>query len=319
MRRSALALLLAAAACAPSGGPPRRVLIPAGSSVRAVADSLAAHDLIASTAWFRLRARLSGDDRRLKPGLYEFTPGSGIGAMLRALAAGDAIRLTVTLPEGGTLHDLARSAEQKLGIPRAALLAAAADSALRREFDIPGATVEGYLLPETFDFGGETAAPALLRRFLEARRATWDSTWDARSAATGLTRDALLTLASIVEAEALLPEDRPLVAAVYRNRLRIGMALQADPTIQYGYLLRDGARKGRLYNSDYAFDSPWNSYLHPGLPPGPIGNPAREAIEAVLSPPAVPYLYFVAGTNGKHVFSRSYQDHLRAIRRIRVD
>ena len=180
-----------------------------------------------------------------------------------------------------------------------------------------GESVEGWLLPETFDFPALVDSREILERFLTARSTGWDSTWDSRSQAAGLDRQALITLASIVEAEAKLPGDRPLVAAVYRNRLRIGMPLQADPGIQYAYLLRNGARKQRLFNTDYAFASPWNSYLHPGLLPGPVGNPSRAAIEAVLSPSPLPYLYFVAGADGAHHFSRSYQEHLREIRKIR--
>ena len=173
------------------------------------------------------------------------------------------------------------------------------------------------MLPETFDFGGVADARTIILRFLEARRAAWDATWTARAASIGLDDAGLLTLASIVEAEALHPDERRTIAAVYRNRLRIGMPLQADPTIQYAYLLKEGARRPRLFNTDYELDSPWNTYLHPGLPPGPIGNPTREAIEAVLSPDDVPYLYFVADSGGRHRFSETYEGHLRAIRDIR--
>ena len=156
-----------------------------------------------------------------------------------------------------------------------------------------------------------------MHRFLQARSDTWDSSWDARAKSAGLDRRGLMTLASIVEAEAGVPGDRPLIAAVYRNRLRLKMPLQADPTIQYGYEVRSGERKGELYNKDYLLDSPWNTYRHPGLPPGPIGNPSNEAIEAVLDPAKVGYLYFVAGADGKSVFASTYAEHLRNIRRIR--
>ncbi len=313
----ALACLALLGCGAPTeGGPAVRVAVPAGASVRDVADSLDAHGLIGSKRWFLLQARLRGADRSIKPGLYEFTPGSGAGTMLDQLSRGDALRFRVTLPEGGTIYDLARSAE-KIGVPRDALLRAARDSALRAEFGVTGPTVEGWLLPETFDFGGLVSPREVLARFLEARRDEWDSAWTVRGNAAGLDRAAILTLASIVEAEALVADERPTIAAVYRNRVRIGMPLQADPTIQYGYLVREGARRPRLFNADYAFDSPWNTYLYPGLPPGPIGNPTRGAIEAVLSPADVPYLYFVADSNGRHRFSETYDGHLRAIREIR--
>lgn len=285
--------------------------------MRVAAESLAAHDIIASQSWFRLRARVAKLDRKLKPGLYEFPARGSTAAVLQRLVAGDAVQIRLTLPEGATLFDLATTVERRAGIPRAEFLAAARDSALRSEFGVVGESVEGWLLPETFDFPALVGAREVLERFLSARKSGWDSTWDARASAAHLDRASLLTLASIVEAEAKLATDRPLIAAVYRNRIRIGMALQADPTIQYGYLLRDGARKPRLFNSDYDVASPWNSYLNPGLPPGPVGNPSTAAIEAVLSPAPVAYLYFVAGADGAHRFSRSYDEHLTVMRRLR--
>lgn len=316
---AAAAVVLGAGACSnPSGnGSVERVAIPAGSTMRSVADSLEAHELIGSRRWFLLQARLQGVDRAIKPGVYEFLQGTSTGALLDQLRRGDAVRFRVTLPEGGTIYDLARAAEKQLGIPRDSLLAAARDPALRSRLQISGPSVEGWLLPETFDFGGTVGAPEVLARFLEARRAAWDTSWTRRAGVEGLDERSLLTLASIVEAEALDPAERATIAAVYRNRLRIGMALQADPTIQYGYLVAEGARRPRLFNTDYEFASPWNTYLAPGLPPGPIGNPTAEAIEAVLAPAPVAYLYFVADSSGRHRFSTTYAEHLQAIREIR--
>ncbi|MEP6591862.1 MAG: endolytic transglycosylase MltG [Gemmatimonadota bacterium] len=314
---SAGLLWLALVGCRGANPEPVRVVVPQGASVRAVAESLSAHGVITNATWFRFRARVAGLDRRLQPGLYQFPPRGGAGEVLHRLVIGDAMRVRITLPEGATLFDLARVVEQRANIPREAFLEAARDSALRRSFNIPGSSVEGWLLPETFDFPALTDAHSILERFLAARRSAWDSTWDRRAAAAGLSRGDLLTLASIVEAEAKLPTDLPLIAAVYRNRLRIGMPLQADPGIQYAYLLRNGTRKSRMYHADYDFPSPWNTYLHPGLPPGPIGNPTSAAIEAVLTPAETPDLYFVAGPDGAHRFSRTYDEHLKTIRKIR--
>ena len=157
----------------------------------------------------------------------------------------------------------------------------------------------------------------MLRRLAATLKERWDPSWDARAAELQLDRHQLLTLASIVEGEALVDGDRPIVATVYRNRLRIGMALQADPTVQYALQLATGERKKRLYEKDYRFESPYNTYLHPGLPPGPVGAASRESIAAVLAAAPAPYLYFVAGSDGKHIFSRTYAEHLRAIRQVR--
>ncbi len=308
--------LLAACGTVPDG-PVIRVGVPPGSSVATVAESLTTRGVIANPRWFRLLARLKGTHRRIQPGIYEFRPGAGNAAILAQLAAGRSVRLTVTLPEGGTLWDLARNVERQLGIPRDSTWAAARDSVLRGEFDIPGPTVEGWLRPETFDFGGYDSARDVIRRFLAERQSHWPDDWRQRADAADLDRSEVLSLASIVEAEALLPAEMPHIAAVYRNRLRLGMPLQADPTIQYAFLLDSGQRKPRLFNRDYAYQSPYNTYLHPGLPPTPIGNPSDAAIEAVLSPADVKDLYFVARGDGGHVFARTYAEHLRNIRRVR--
>ncbi len=316
MKRGTVAALLAVAGCGP-GGTPVRVAIPPGSTVRSAAESLAAHGVIRSTLYFRVRARMAGVDRNVRAGIYQFAPRESDHDILRALSTGAAIRFRITLPEDGTLFDLAHAAQATLGIPVDSTLAAARDSAVRRQFGITTPTVEGWLRPDTYDFGGFDTAAELIARLLGARHDSWDSTWDTRAQAAGLDRAGLLTLASIVEAESSDTADQPIIAAVYRNRLGTGMALQADPTVEYAFLLRDGVRKGELYNKDYQIESPWNTYLHAGLPPGPIGNPSRRAIEAVLTPARVPYLYFVADAQGHYVYSRTYAQHLAAIARIR--
>ena len=313
--RRLLPLLLLAACNAP--GPLERVPIPPGAGVHGAADSLAAHGVIPSRLWFMVRARLAHVDHRLKAGIYQFPRHSSTGAVLHALLTGGALRFRITVPIGGTLFDLARSVEQELGIPHDSLLAAARDSAFLAHWGIAGPSAEGWLLPESFDFGGFDAPRDVLSRFIAARQRSWDSTWDRRAREAGLDRNGLLALASIVEAEAASPDERPLIAAVYRNRLRRSMPLDADPTVQYAYLLRDGERRSRLFNVDYQLDSPWNTYVHPGLPPGPVGNPSRAAIEAVLNPPPVSYLYFVAGPDGRTLFANTYAEQLRNIRKIR--
>jgi UPF0755 protein len=310
-------LLFTLIGCSSAGGV-ERVPIPPGSSLRSIADSLASHRVIRSRNWFRLRARLAHVDRDAKAGIYEFARGTSIATVLRALKSGSAVQFRITLPVGGTLFDLARSAQERMAIPRDSILVAARDSTLLHRLGVSGPSAEGWLLPESFDFGGFDRAAEVITRFVTAREHGWDSAWDARAESAGLDRAKLLTLASIVEAEAKVPADRPLIAAVYRNRLRLGMPLQADPTIEYAYLLENGERKGRLYTVDYQLDSPWNTYRRQGLPPGPVGNPSREAIESVLAPASVPYLYFVAGPDGKSVFATTYTEHLRNIRNARV-
>jgi UPF0755 protein len=318
MRRRLLLLLLPAASCgAAPDAPKERVTIPPGASVRVVAESLAAHRVISSKPWFRLVARAGGYERKLRIGTYELPRGAGALASLKAIASGKAVLSRFTVPEGLTLLEIAEAAERDLAIPRAEVLEAARDTALLREFDVPAATFEGFLRPETYLFAPGIGATTLVRAMAETFRSDWDPRWSDMASAQGLDRLAVVTLASIVEGEAAVDDDRPLVAAVYRNRLRLGMPLQADPTVQYAIQLATGKRKPRLYEKDYEFESPYNTYLHPGLPPGPVGAPSRKSIDATLAPAPVPFLYFVAGPDRRHIFSRTYAEHLRVIRRLR--
>jgi len=282
-----------------------------------VAESLSAHQVIRSRFWFRLVARLSREDRRLQSGSYALARGAGGLAALKALSGGHALLSRFTVPEGFTLLDIAAAAERALAIPRDSFLAAARDTALLREFAIPRPSFEGFLRPETYLFAQRTGATAVVRELAVSFRTGWDPEWDVAAKAQGLDRVAVVTLASIVEAEAQADSDRALIAAVYRNRLRLGMPLQADATVQYAIQLATGERKTRLYEKDYAVASPYNTYLHPGLPPGPVGAPGRKSLQAVIAPAPVPYLYYVAGPGGRHIFSRTYAEHLRAVARSR--
>lgn len=310
-------ILLLAVGCGPAPGAPReRIVIPPGASVHSIADTLAAHGVISSQRWFRLLARLAGYDRRLQSGPYELIRGQGARSALKALTGGHAILSRFMVPEGFTLREVAEAAESTFGIPRDRFLAVARDTALLREFAVPAASFEGFLKPETYLFADGVGPEVIVRTLAEAARTEWDSSFAAAAASQGLDRLTATILASLVEGEAKVEQDRPLVAAVYRNRLRIGMPLQADPTVQYAIELATGRRKSRLYGKDYGVVSPYNTYLKSGLPPGPVGAPGRPSIEAVLTAPAVPFLYFVAGPNGAHIFTRSYAEHLRAIRRV---
>jgi UPF0755 protein len=223
-----------------------------------------------------------------------------------------------TVPEGLTIPDVAALAQERLGIPADSVIAAAKDSvAASTTLGFPVKSFEGFLRPETYSLRHGTTARELVRVMAEAFGSAWKPEWDARLDSLGWNRAQAVTFASIVEGEARADDERETIAGVYHNRLRIGMALQADPTVQYALFLATGKRKPRLYTRDYQFRSPYNTYLHPGLPPGPVNSPSLRSIEASLHPAKVPYLYFVAGPDGRHVFSRSYDEHLRAIARVR--
>jgi UPF0755 protein len=283
-----------------------------------VTDSLAAHRVITNPTWFKLLARLRRVERSVHAGVYEFPAGTTPWTVLSMLAHGKKAALRFTVPEGLTIQEVAVLAAERLGIPEDSFVAAAGDAkAATALLGIAVPSFEGFLRPETYLLPADIDATELVRLMAEGFKAAWQPAWDARLDTLEMSRLELVTLASIVEGEARADDERETIAGVYRNRLRIGMALQADPTVQYAISLKRGKRKSRLFERDYQFKSPYNTYLNPGLPPGPVNSPSRRSIEASLYPAHVRYLYFVAGPDGRHVFSRTYNEHLRAVRKIR--
>lgn len=305
--------LIAACGAPPPGTPPVRITIPAGASFHAVTDTLASHDLIGSRLWFRLLARMRGVDRTVKAGIYDLPDGAGAWQLLSALESGRVAKARFTAPEGLTLLDLADLARDRLDIPPDQFLAAARDSTLRATLHVEARTLEGYLLPETYNLPLPVTAEGLVHAMVAEFERQWPPAWDRRLDSLGMTRHQLLALAAIVEGEARHAEERPVIAGVYSNRLRRGMPLQADPTVQYAIELATGERKQRLLFKDLEIQSPYNTYLHSGLPPGPVNSPGISSIEAALYPATVPWLYFVAGTDGRHIFSRTLTEHNHAI------
>ena len=310
-------LLLAACGGGLGSGPAERVVIPNGVGLATAAESLAAHGLISSQSWFAILGRLGRYHRSIKPGMYDIPQGTSARAILGMLKRGDVVTFRFTVPEGLTITDVAQLAESALAIPRDSFELAARDTILLRQLGIEEPTAEGFLTPETYTVPGLSTARDLVQIMLRQFRQSWNPAWDDSLAARGLSRFEAVTLASIVEGEAQVDEERPIIAGVYLNRLRLGMALQADPTVQYAIQVATGSRKSRLFEKDYDTSSPYNTYLHPGLPPGPVGSPGVKSLEAVMAPATVPWLYFVASGGGRHTFSRTYQEHLRAVAQVR--
>jgi UPF0755 protein len=257
-------------------------------------------------------------DRSVQAGVYEFPPGTSPWKVLDVLARGAAVSRKFTVPEGLTILDVAALAAERLDLPEDTVLAAARDGAAASiVLGYPVRSFEGFLRPETYTLPMAIEPVELVRLMAEGFKAGWEPGWTARLDSIGMTQLQLVTFASIVEGEARADDERETIAGVYHNRLRIGMALQADPTVQYAITLATGKRKPRLYEKDYQFPSPYNTYLHPGLPPGPVNSPSRRSLEASLYPAQVPYLYFVAGPDGHHVFAKTYAEHLRNIAMLR--
>jgi UPF0755 protein len=320
------ALLLSCAAPAPDA-PKEPVYIPRGASLAAVSDSLAAHGIVAPRAGFRWYARVRGLARRVRPGRYAFRSGERWAAIVGALKSGRTDDIFFTVPEGLTVVEIADLAAEKLrlardsvrGAVRDSFLAAARDSTLRADLGIAvprgvKEPLEGYLLPETYRVAYDDAPRDLVAHMARQFLALWDTGWDRKAGDLGLTRHQVMTLASIVEGEARIPEERRRIAGVYLNRLRRGMLLQADPTVIYA--LDKPVRRVLLRHLKTR--SPYNTYLHPGLPPGPIGNPGRASLEATLNPMAHNFFFFVARPDGRHMFSRTPKEHADSVAVARV-
>ncbi len=299
----------------PAGkGKPHTVIVGKGASARSVAHELKQRGLIRSEIAFRLTARR--DWRKVRQGEYLFRPSMNPLQILKKMVEGRVEAHWVTIPEGFTLTQIASLlAEQRLATKDEFLTAASAASHLDTEFPKPTGSLEGYLFPDTYRLDAyQEAASALIeymaRRFDEV---VWKRLLKEKAPENGLTLHEIVTLASLVEGEAKKDQERPVIAGVLMNRLRTGRKLECDATVQYAL----GNRKSRLLYSDLQYPSPYNTYLHEGLPPGPINNPGLASIKAALSPAGTPYLYYVARPDGSHIFSRTAAEHQWAIARVR--
>jgi UPF0755 protein len=263
---------------------------------------------------FRLYGRLTGGDRNIKPGTYLLKHGTPWKDIVSALNGGHGLVNTITIPEGYSLSQITPLLARTLKVPADSVEAAVRDTALLARLDIPNKTVEGYVFPDTYAFPLGTTARQAVREMVYAFERRWRPDWDSSLVELKINRNDLVTMASIVEREARLPEERPVIAAVYYNRLRRGMLLQADPTIQYAL----GHHVGRVLYKDLAIESPYNTYIHKGLPPGPVASPGVASLAAAANPANVPYLYFVASKDGHHEFRMTLDEHTTAIRQIRA-
>lgn len=315
---SALAVF-ALAACGGGGGsadpnaPLARVVVPNGSSFRAASESLGTAGVVDNPGMFRLYAKFRGADRSLKPGTYEFRRGTEWKEVLEVLSEGRSIRASITIPEGWDLARIAPLVATQLEVPEDSVIAALRDTAYLQRLGIPTETVEGYVFPATYQFPLGTSGREAVETMLQEFERRWKPEWNALMDSLAMSRHEVVTLASIVEKEARVGDERPTISAVYHNRLRIGMALQADPTVQYAR----GSHTSRVLFRDLEIDSPYNTYRYPGLPPGPIASPGSASIEAALLPADVKYLYFVARPDGRHEFRQTFQEHAAVAREMR--
>lgn len=304
----ALLLALAFTACGKPHGKAVRVIIPRGATFTQATDSLARARIVKWPTGFRLYARAGGKDRNIKPGTYLLKPGTSWGEVVSALNGGLGLVNSVTVPEGFAVSQIVPLLARRLDLPPDSVTAAIRDTALLARLDVPTATLEGYLFPDTYAFPDGTRAREAVSEMVKRFEREWKPEWDARLTELAMNRNDIITLASIIEREAKLPEERPVISAVYHNRLKKQMLLQADPTVQYSL----PAHTARVLYKDLEVTSPYNTYVHPGLPPGPIASPGAPSIIAALYPANVNYLYFVAFPDGHHEFRMTLADHEKA-------
>lgn len=293
-----------------------RLTIHKGATTNQVAVSLDSLGLLRSKRLFKWWVKYQKIDRRLRPGRYTFAGPTAMADVVYALRRGD-VAIKITIPEGWTNRKIAAHLAAELGIDSTRLVDLTRDSALVRRENIPIDQMEGYLLPNTYEFYWGIDPVEIIDRMVQDNRALFPGALDHRMDSLGWNRHTTLTLASMIEAETANADERPRVSAVFHNRMKRGMPMQCDPTVVYAI---GGLTDGRsLSSKDLEFPSPYNTYLNTGLPPGPICNPGRAAILAALYPDSSDDLYFVADGRGHHIFSKTLDQHNLARLQVRKE
>lgn len=285
------------------------VVIQSGDYFVDVASRLKASGVIESETILRLAARVRGIDRKLTPGRYDFVGENSVQSVLDRLEHADFLRVKVTVPEGAPIWEVASILAEQMATDSAELIALNIDSTFLDSLEV--VALEGYLFPETYFFPWGTDLRLIVRDMVTMFRSQTDPIWTG-SVPNSLSREEVVVLASIVQAEATFDDEMPTIASVYHNRLDRRMKLDADPTVIYGL----GGLDRPLYSRDLRKPGPYNTYLNKGLPPTAINSPGVAAIKAVLDPATTEYFFFVADGTGKHRFSRTNAEHNRARREI---
>lgn len=289
-------------------------LIERGQGLGQVARALETAGLIRNARALSLMARVIGDEGNLRAGEYEVSAGWSARTILNRITSGRVKTYEIVLPEGIRATEVALRLEAAGLADAEDFLATVADQEVARALGVDQASLEGYLYPETYRLPRHLTSREIVRVFVDQ----FDTVWReiaASAAEQSLSRHEIVTLASIVEKETAAPEERPLIAAVFHNRLKQKMRLETDPTVIYGIENFDGnVTKKHLRDAS----NPYNTYRIAGLPPGPIASPGIDALRAVLEPAETDYLYFVSRNDGTHQFSRSYREHTRAVREYQL-
>jgi len=288
--------------------------IPAHEGLLGIADRLADAGVVRSRAAFIALSAARGSVRRLKAGEYEVPRDASTIDVVGLLESGRVRQHIILHPEGATISELARVLEAARLAPADDVIRAAHDPEVLKTLGVDAPSLEGYLFPDTYQFVRGMSVEEMLGRMVQRTRSRLTPERLAKAKSLGLDAHGLLTLASIIEREAVDPDERRLISAVFWNRLHLDMPLQADPTVQYAV----AKERRTLTRADLATDNPYNTYVRRGLPPGPIASPGLPAIDAALDPAPVKYLYFVARDDRRHTFSTTMGDHNVAVSRYRM-
>lgn len=294
---------------ADSGAAAQTFVVQEGQSLKEVAEELEKGKIITDRTLFMLWAQVMGYSKRIKAGEYRLSPDTPPIRILEKLERGAIITHPVTIPEGFTSKQIADLLDQKGLVDKKRFLSLTHDPALLKRYGISGPSLEGYLYPDTYQYGrgisASSAIDAMVKRFWQLIEPLQE-----RAQERNMTIRDVVTLASIVEKETGVPEERPIIASVFLNRMSRRMRLESDPTVIYG--LADF--NGNITRKDLLTPTPYNTYIIRGLPPGPIANPGIDSVKAVLYPVESKYLFFVSRNDGSHYFSRTLAEHNRAVR-----
>jgi UPF0755 protein len=293
---------------------PKKVVIAPGQGLRATSEQMHRAGLIVKPRKFELIARIKGYDKRIKAGEYAVSAALPPLEMLEIMVSGRVHLYKLTIPEGYTLQQVASSiADSGIGV-EFEFIKAAADPALLLENEIEAETFEGYLFPDTYFFSKGTPPGVIISTMVKRFRSMFTSEWEMRAKALGMTVHQVVTLASIIEKEAGVSEELPVISSVFHNRLKKRMRLESDPTVIYG--IKDF--KGNITRKHLSTPGPYNTYRIQGLPPGPIANPGKSALEAALFPADTDFIFFVSRKDGTHQFSTDIGSHNRAVRKYQL-
>jgi len=270
--------------------------------------------LIRNPKKFRWLAYLKGHERQIRAGEYELSSAMSPGEILNTLVHGRIVLHKVVVPEGVTVSKIGKLLDEAGLIQQEVFYKTATTSSLVSNFGFEVDSLEGYLFPETYFFPKGVSAKQVIKKMVDQFRAAFTQAWLKRAKEIGLTTHEVVTLASIVEKETAKSEERPLIAAVFLNRLKQNMRLESDPTVIYGMK----SFEGNITRKDLKALTPYNTYRIKGLPPGPIANPGKASIEAILYPAKKPYLYFVSKNNGSHHFSSTFSEHKKMVQKYQL-